>query len=121
MVRIRSEHTIGFLKGQSHSLKGVRINIVDEQTHKLATYWIVSCIAVHSFAMQCEEEERAEDGSDYDPTCDLFVAEGMDGGESDWSDVNVDRGEGRGRRGPRFLEEAKQRQEKLKEALFHSR
>ncbi|KJA12826.1 hypothetical protein HYPSUDRAFT_96761, partial [Hypholoma sublateritium FD-334 SS-4] len=54
MVRIRSEHTIGFLKGRFQSLKGLRINIKDEASHKFATYWVVACIGLHNFAMMCE-------------------------------------------------------------------
>ncbi|KDR66667.1 hypothetical protein GALMADRAFT_45593, partial [Galerina marginata CBS 339.88] len=47
IVRIRSEHAIGFLKERFQSLKGLRINIRDEANHKFATYWIVSCIGLH--------------------------------------------------------------------------
>ncbi|KIK58415.1 hypothetical protein GYMLUDRAFT_128049, partial [Collybiopsis luxurians FD-317 M1] len=55
---ICSEHAIGFLKGQLPSLKDLCISIVDKKSHKLATYWGVSCIIVHNFAMAGEEEER---------------------------------------------------------------
>jgi hypothetical protein len=54
MVRIRSEHAIGFLKGRFQSLKNLRVSIKDEKTHKFATYWIAACIGVHAFAMQRE-------------------------------------------------------------------
>ncbi|KAI5825490.1 hypothetical protein K523DRAFT_222903, partial [Schizophyllum commune Tattone D] len=60
-VRIRSEHAIGFLKGRFQSLKNLRVNIIDEATHKFALYWIVCCINVHAFAMECEAEERGHD------------------------------------------------------------
>ncbi|KDQ48957.1 hypothetical protein JAAARDRAFT_102690, partial [Jaapia argillacea MUCL 33604] len=49
MVRIRSEHVIGYLKGRFHSLKSLRVNIKDEASHKFATYWVVACIALHNF------------------------------------------------------------------------
>ncbi|KIL57516.1 hypothetical protein M378DRAFT_33627, partial [Amanita muscaria Koide BX008] len=55
MLRIRSEHAIGFLKGRFHSLKGLRVYIKNEKTHKIATYWIAACIGIHAFAMLCEE------------------------------------------------------------------
>lgn len=122
MVRIRSEHAIGFLKGRFPSLKGVRVNIVNERTHKLATYWVVACIITHAFAMRCEEEEHDPD-SDYDPMNDPFVAEGMGGGSRSSSDSEADHVHtaGGNRRGPRSLAEAKARRVKLKEALFRSR
>ncbi|KAE9388171.1 hypothetical protein BT96DRAFT_836679, partial [Gymnopus androsaceus JB14] len=60
MVRIRSEHAIGFLKGRFQSLKDLRVNISDEKSHKFATYWGLACILVHNFAMTCEEEERRQ-------------------------------------------------------------
>ncbi|KAI0045772.1 hypothetical protein FA95DRAFT_1455900, partial [Auriscalpium vulgare] len=56
MVRIRSEHAIGYLKGRFHSLKGLRVSIRDSRSHKYATYWVAACIGVHAFAMQCEAE-----------------------------------------------------------------
>ncbi|KAJ3501485.1 hypothetical protein NLJ89_g9317 [Agrocybe chaxingu] len=86
MVRIRSEHTIGYLKGRFQSLKGLRINIRDEATHKFATYWVVSCIGLHSFAMQCEQREREDsDSSEID---DPFIREGLSS-DSESSSDNV--------------------------------
>jgi hypothetical protein len=43
MVRIRSEHCIGFAKGRFPSLKDLRISIKNEKTHKFATLWGVAC------------------------------------------------------------------------------
>ena len=63
-VRIRSEHAIGFLKGRFHSLKNLCLKISDKRTHILATYRVAACIGVHSFAMQCEENDRHLDNSD---------------------------------------------------------
>lgn len=73
MVRIRSEHAIGFLKGRFHSLKHLRVQIADERSHKFATYWVAACIGIHAFAMQCEDDERSDSNSDQDP----FIAEGL--------------------------------------------
>ncbi|KDQ52058.1 hypothetical protein JAAARDRAFT_91379, partial [Jaapia argillacea MUCL 33604] len=75
MVRIRSEHAIGFLKGHFQSLKSLRVNIKDETSHKFATYWVIACIAVHAYAMQCEDEEREDDSDAVD--ADPFIAEGL--------------------------------------------
>lgn len=79
MVRIRSEHAIGFLKGRFKSLKGLRVKIVDERSHRFATYWVLACIVVHTFAMQCEEEEYSDSDSEDDP----FVGEGASSGSDD--------------------------------------
>jgi hypothetical protein len=56
-VRIRSEHAIGFLKGRFQSLKGLHVSIKDTKTHQFATYWVAAFVSVHSFAMQCEDED----------------------------------------------------------------
>jgi hypothetical protein len=63
MLHIRSEHAIGFLKGRFQSLKGLCVYIKNEKAHKIASYWVVACIGIHSFAMLCEEEEW---GGDFD-------------------------------------------------------
>lgn len=73
MVQICSEHAIGFLKGQFQLLKGLHINIKDADTHKFATYWIVSCIGIHSFAMDCEEE----DASNSHASDNSFIQQGL--------------------------------------------
>lgn len=76
MVRIRLEHAIGFLKGRFHSLKELRVNIKDETTHKFATYWVVACVGVHSFAMRSEAEERG-DSDEEAVMADPFINEGL--------------------------------------------
>ncbi|KAF7370022.1 DDE Tnp4 domain-containing protein [Mycena sanguinolenta] len=77
MVRIRSEHAIGFLKGRFQSLKGLRISIKDEKTHQFATYWVAACVGVHSFAMQCEEEARDPNDNEDAVMADPFIGEGL--------------------------------------------
>jgi hypothetical protein len=114
MVRIRSDHAIGFLKGRFHSLKHLRLRISDERSHKFATYWIAACIRIHASAKQCEDEER-EDDSDYE---DPFIAEGLSSSDSD-SDVRAPR------QPPHIsqhcLHAAKAKREKLKRALFRAK
>lgn len=63
MIRIRSEHAIGYLKGRFQSLKGLRVAICDEQSHKFATYWVLACVVLHNIALECEEEARRRDDS----------------------------------------------------------
>ena len=81
-LRIRSEHTIGFLKGRFPSLKGLRLRIDDAEMHRIATYWISICIAVHTFAFQIEQEERGDDDEGY---LDPFIREGESTSSSDSS------------------------------------
>ena len=78
IVRIRSEHAIGFLKGRFQSLKGLRVRIRDARSHKFATYWVLTCIGIHSFAMVCEEEERKKCGEDSEEVDnDPFIQQGL--------------------------------------------
>jgi hypothetical protein len=115
MVRIRSEHAIGFLKGRFHSLKHLQLRISDERSHKFATYWIAACIGVHAFAMQCEDEEQEDVDSDYE---DPFIAEGLSPSSSDSEPTPQPR---RGNISQRRLHAAKAKREKLKRALFRAK
>lgn len=114
IVRIRSEHAIGYLKGRFHSLKHLRLRISDERSHKFATYWIASCIAIHAFAMQREAEEREDEDSSFE---DPFIAEGLSSSSSE-SDAplasNANPSQSR-------THAAKQKREKLKRALFRAK
>ncbi len=73
MVRIRSEHCIGFLKGWFQSLKNLQMQIKDEKEHKLATLWTVACMVVHNFALKHEAQEKEDEGAYYSPGEDPFV------------------------------------------------
>src|ERR1700674_716867 len=114
MVRIRSEHAIGFLKGPFHSLKHLRLRISDEHSHKFATYWIAACIGIHAFVMQCKDEEREDADSDFE---DPFIAEGL----SSSSDLEVAPQPPRGNVSQRQLHSTKAKREKLKQALFRAK
>lgn len=117
MVRIRSEHAIGFLKGRFHSLKHLRVRIKDEKSHKFATYWVAACIGIHAFAMQCEDDERAE--GDEEMREDPFIAEGLSS-SSESDDNGGQRLLQRPANQPRLQAEKAQR-EKLKRALFRAK
>ena len=115
MVRIRSEHAIGFLKGRFHSLKNLRLAIKDADGHKLATYWIAACITVHAFAMQCEHNEQSADESDA-VMRDPFIAEGLSSDDSESGGDN---------RAPSYtdmtrLQGGKVHRQRLKERLFRT-
>lgn len=110
MLRIRSEHAIGFLKGRFHSLKHLRVNIASQNSHKIATYWVSACVGIHAFAMNCEEAEREEDADSDD--LDPFIAEGLsstddegDGGAG--ADAAAGEMRGRNTEGKRFREALK--------------
>lgn len=118
ILRIRSEHAIGFLKGRFHSLKHLRVNISDEASHKIATYWVSACIGIHSFAMDCEERERGGD-ADSDDEPDPFIAEGLSSDDDSNSDSDVGlqtAGHGRGRN-----TDGKRLRETLKAKLFRAK
>ena len=114
MVRIRSEHAIGYLKGRFQSLKGLHVKIRDETTHCIATYWVVACIVLHAFAMLCEAEEQEMEEVDYDAvSLDPFIAEGLS--SSSESDENTSQlPQGRNHR----LKTARRFREQLKNALL---
>ncbi|KAJ7125827.1 hypothetical protein C8R43DRAFT_958295 [Mycena crocata] len=87
MLRIRSEHAIGFLKGRFHSLKHLRVNIRNEATHKIATYCVSACIGIHAFALRSEEVERGGEADSDDP--DPFIAEGLSSADDDSENDNA--------------------------------
>ncbi|KAF7359978.1 DDE Tnp4 domain-containing protein [Mycena venus] len=119
MVRIRSEHSIGYLKGRFQSLKGLRVLIKNEKTHKFATYWVAACIGVHSFAMQCEEEERGAGSDDEGVMADPFIEEGLSSSSSSSGNEAPAASHQRGR-GTR-LQSGKAKREALKRALFKAK
>ena len=80
MLRIHSEHAIGFLKGRFQSLQDLHVLIQDEKTHKSAVYWVVACISIHSFATWCKLGRQAED---HDLAEDPFVAVGQSATRND--------------------------------------
>ncbi|CAA7257434.1 unnamed protein product [Cyclocybe aegerita] len=53
-VRVRSEHCVGYLKGQWSSLRGLRVAINNSAGLQYATLWIIACIHLHAFAMKHE-------------------------------------------------------------------
>lgn len=118
MVRIRSEHAIGFLKGRFQSLKSLRVNIKNEKTHKFATYWVAACIGVHAYAMQCEDEERGTGSDDEAAMADPFILEGL----SSSSDSSANEApQIRGRGNQTRLQTGKAKRESLKQALFKAK
>jgi hypothetical protein len=114
MVRIRSEHAIGFLKGRFQSLKGLHVSIKDAKTHQFATYWVAACVGVHSFAMQCEEEERGPEEDEDAVMADPFIGEGLSSdSESDANTGHVPAGA--------TVHAGKAMRERLKRLLFRSK
>jgi hypothetical protein len=114
MLRIRSEHAIGFLKGRFHSLKNLRVAIKDGNGHKIATYWVAACVAVHAFAMQCEADERSDDESDA-VMQDPFIMEGLSS-DSDSDSIHPPE-----RTGITRLQGGKAHRQQLKEKLFRAK
>lgn len=86
-LRIKSEHAIGFLKGRFPSLKGLRLQINHADMHRIATYWVSVCIAVHTFCFRIEREEHGDDDQSY---LDPFVDEGITTSSSPSTPVSED-------------------------------
>lgn len=116
MVRIRSEHAIGFLKGRFQSLKSLRVLILNGKSHKFATYWVAACIGIHNFALKCEEEEQA---ADEDAADDPFVADGMS--EEEENDQDILQPVSQTTRSRRRLQSGKAKRQQLKEAWFRAK
>ena len=110
-IRIRSEHAIGYLKGRFQSLKELRVQIMNQKSHKFATYWVACCIGLHAFAMACEaaDEDNEYDGQD-------FIDDGLSSSSSD-SEVGVALMQQR----PGRLGEGKALCEALKRRLFRAK
>lgn len=124
MVRIRSEHAIGFLKGRFHSLKNLPVSINSKTGHMIVTYWVVACIGLHSFAMDCEARGRAQEDEDTMTDFeDPFIAEGMSSAsdESDGDIGGVRLQASGGRASSSRLQAGKACREKLKNRLFNAK
>jgi DDE superfamily endonuclease len=119
MVRIRSEHAIGFLKGRFASLKHLRINIVNEATHIFATYWISACIGLHCFAMMCEDNENPGHDNADDGSRNPFIDEGLSSGPSDTENEHF-RARTAYSRATQRLRQAKAKRERIKQQLFRA-
>ena len=118
MLRIHSEHAIGFLKGRFPSLKNLRLQIKNAKEHRIATLWVTACIGLHNFALRHEAEEKAEEGAAYSPAEDPFVLEGLSDSDSDGpgtAAVPIPSSN------TRRLRLAKQVREKLKQRLFRAK
>ena len=58
---MKSEHCIGFLKGQFNSLHGLQVQINSQQNLAFASLLIVACIVIHNFSLKME----CADGTDF--------------------------------------------------------
>jgi DDE superfamily endonuclease len=73
-VRIKAEHTIGFLKGRFSSLRGLRQQIKDERDHELAVYWVISCLILHNLVLGIEGHLDSTDPFNHE-----LLEEGLEG------------------------------------------
>jgi hypothetical protein len=112
-IRIRSEHAIGYLKGRFQSLKELRIQIMNQKSHKFATYWVACCIGVHAFAMACEDDDEDNEYDRQD-----FINNGLSSSSDSESGIV---GQQRPGAGPGRLGEGKRLCAALKRRLFRAR
>jgi hypothetical protein len=71
-LRIRSEHTIGYLKGRFQSLKELRVSIQGPEDIAFATAWVNACIILHAFCTDHEahfiHQDWLQDGHTFEQT-----------------------------------------------------
>lgn len=58
MVRVRSEHTIGLLKGRFQSLRELRLLLSSDDNHDWIVVWIRCCIILHNMIIDIEGENE---------------------------------------------------------------
>lgn len=66
-IRIKSEHAIGYLKGQFELLKRLRLNIFTKEDIVYVTDWINACMILQCFCIDQEldmAKNFLEDGFD---------------------------------------------------------
>lgn len=59
-LRVRSEHTMGALKGRWQCLRGLRVAINSPRDHVLACRWITTAIILHNICIEAEGEGWAQ-------------------------------------------------------------
>ncbi|KDQ17750.1 hypothetical protein BOTBODRAFT_29902 [Botryobasidium botryosum FD-172 SS1] len=60
-LRVRSEHTMGALKGRWQCLRGLRCSIASNEDHFAACNWITIAIILHNVLIDVEGVESAEE------------------------------------------------------------
>jgi hypothetical protein len=53
---VKSEHTIGYIKGRFQSLRGLWQQIKNPRDHLLAIAWIKACLILHNLIIDIEGE-----------------------------------------------------------------
>jgi hypothetical protein len=83
-VRIRVEHTMGFLKGTFQSLKEIQIQLINVRRHMIIIMWAHVCIILHNLIIRIE-------GDNFDKVWrDGLVQTGLDCEHADDDDDNDD-------------------------------
>lgn len=59
-IRVRSEHTMGALKGRWQCLRGLRVLINSKNDHVKACRWITIAMILHNIVIDIEGEEMAQ-------------------------------------------------------------
>jgi hypothetical protein len=53
-IRVKSEHTIGYLKGRFQSLRGLQQQIKNSRDHEMALAWVRACLILHNIIINIE-------------------------------------------------------------------
>lgn len=75
-LRVRSEQSIGILKGRWASLKELRLGISSDKAITHETDWVLACCILHNICRRKEDEspERVNDGQEPPVTVLSFAA-----------------------------------------------
>jgi hypothetical protein len=60
-LHVRSEHTIGALKGQFQFLRGLRVPINSKSEHYKACHWVTIAIILHNLIIDVKGPSSAEE------------------------------------------------------------
>lgn len=73
-IRVRSEHTMGALKGRFQCLRGLRITIKSNLDHEYACQWVTCAIILHNLIIDVGQQSEGGD-IDYFSKTDTQVEE----------------------------------------------
>ncbi|KAF7369574.1 DDE family endonuclease [Mycena venus] len=58
LVRVKSEHSVGYVKGRFRSLSGLRQQIDDSLDHERALAWVKACLIIHTLVGFIEQGQE---------------------------------------------------------------
>ncbi|KAF7328200.1 DDE Tnp4 domain-containing protein [Mycena venus] len=68
-VRVKSEHSVGYVKGRFSSLRGLRQQIDSSIAHERALAWVKACLVIHTLVGFIESGKEDEEFLEEDLEC----------------------------------------------------